>query len=63
MTNKTITVEDIGTYYATENAQLPSIMCPECNSVTPLTKLVSEKECENCSTKIELKIETEQQNK
>ncbi|MFB6200139.1 MAG: hypothetical protein ABEJ83_04620 [Candidatus Nanohaloarchaea archaeon] len=52
--------EDIGTFYATEKAKLPSIKCPECDAANPLSKLVSEKECENCKTGITVKIETEE---
>ena len=59
MVEHIVTPTDIGTYYATENAQLPSIECPRCDHVTPLNKLVSDKECENCGMTMSLKLVTE----
>lgn len=56
MFKQAVTKNDIGTYYATENVQLPSIKCPRCETVTPLQKLVVDRECENCSMKIDLRM-------
>jgi Zn finger protein HypA/HybF involved in hydrogenase expression len=56
MFKQPITPNDIGTYYATENAQLPSIKCPRCESVTPLQKLASNRSCENCGMRMDLRL-------
>lgn len=56
MFKQPVTKNDIGTYYATEHAQLPSIMCPRCESVTPLQKLVIDRECENCGMIMDLRM-------
>lgn len=58
MKEREIQVDDIGSFYATEHAQIPSIQCPECGTATPLQKLVTESLCENCGLGIILKIET-----
>jgi hypothetical protein len=56
MFEQIVTRSDVGTYYATENAQLPSLECPRCDNVTPLQKLVSDQECETCGLEITLKM-------
>ena len=53
-----VKADDIGTFHATERAQIPSIECPECGTATPLLKLVTDSRCENCGLDITLKMET-----
>lgn len=59
MFEEIITPNRIGTYYATENAKLPGIECPRCESVNPLGKLVADKKCENCGLNISLRMKVE----
>lgn len=54
---RNVNEQDIGTFYATEKAQLPTLKCPNCGSaVTSLYTIVTEQTCQNCNKKIQLMI-------
>lgn len=58
---KLLDTDDLGTLYATEAAQLPTIECPACgSSTTDLWTLLSGNQCENCGAEIQLAIKWRQ---